>query len=316
MTVEVGGAGFLGVGLETTLGTFAAATKWIPFRSETMRLMEDKIWGTNIRGVADRSRATQGYTWVEGDITFEVTPDIMVYFFYASRNVPVKTGAGPFTYTFTPAHVAKASTASGASNRKTLSMIIQRSNNPMGYVGCSVGQLAFTVDNGLLMCTASIVGVDEATQTLGTPTYVQQEVVGPGDITLEVPTATVRSDADTFTATINDNLVRQNRLNGLRKAAYQNWGEREITLAYEIDFDTLTDYAAFKAQTIQAVTLKGVSVAATEEVTMVFNATAIDSFEANLSALGDVNRATVNMHAFYNTTNSMVTTIKTAETIT
>lgn len=315
MTVEVGGAGTLGVGFEATLGTYIAPTKWIPIRSESLQKVEDKIWRTNIRGVADRSGAIQGYTHVEGDIEFEVTPESLLYFIYAMRVTCVKTGAGPYTYTFAPAHVAKTTTATGATNRKTLSMLINRGGNPRGYVGLSVGQLSLTVDNGLLMATATMIGTDEATQTAGTPTWPTTEPIGPGDVTLEVPTGTARGDADTFTFMINDNLTFANRLNGQRKAAYNNWGEREITWSYEFDYDTQTDYDAFIAQTIRSITMKG-TLNANEEVTVVTAATASESHVTNLTSLGDVNRATVDAHAFHNTGDAFSIVVKTAENIT
>ncbi len=316
MTVEVGGAGTLGVSFETALGTFVAPTKWIPIRSETLQKMEGKIYGSNIRGSADRTSATQGYTWIEGDITFEVRPEVLLYFMYASRVVPVKSGAGPYNYVFTPAHVAKASTAAGATNRKTLSMLIQRSGLPRGYVGLSVGQLAFTIEDGMLMCTASMVGTDEATQSAGTPTWPTTEVVGPGDVTLEIPTASARADADTFSLTINDNLVRQNRLNGQRKAAYQNWGEREVTLSTEIDYETLTDYNTFINQTAQEITIKGVAAAATEEVNITINTAIQDSHVVNLPGLGDVVRASMEYHAIAPSTAAYEVEIITAASVT
>lgn len=317
MTVEVGGGGVLGVGIETTLGTYVPPTKWIPIRSESLQVTEDTIYRMNLRGTADRTGVIAGYTHVEGDIVFEVTPDVLTYFFYAARVTPTKAGASaPFTYTFTPAHVAKTSTAAGATNRKTLSILVHRSARPFGYLGCSVSQLAFSIDSGILICTATIYGTDEVAQSAGTPTYTAQVVAGPGKLTLEVPTATVRADTDTFTATINDNATQANRLDGTRKAAYVNWGEREITAHYEVDFDALTDYTAFRNKTIQAVTFKAIPTATAEEFTLLLNATAIDAAPINLAGLGDVNRASIDMHGFYNTTAAYLATIITAETIT
>lgn len=313
MTVEVGGAGTIGLATETTLGTYVPPTKWIPIRSETLELVEDKIYRMNLRGTADRTGAIQGYTHTAGDITFEVTPDVLVYFLYAARTTPSKVTT---TYTFVPAHIAKASTAAGTSSRKTLSLLVARSGNPMAYVGLSVGQLSFSVDGGVLMCTASMIGTNESAQSAGTPSYTQPVVIGPGKVTLEIPTATARADADTFTLNINDNLQAANRLNGNRFAAYQNWGEREISLGVEVDFDTLTDFNAFTAQTIQAITLKGIAAAATEEVVFVLNATATDSAGIHLSGLGDVNRASLAYHGFYNTTDAYTITLKTAEVVT
>lgn len=312
MTVEVGGAGTMGLGFEATLGTYVAPTKWIPFRSETLSLVQEPYYRMNIRGVADRTGIVPGYLHTEGDIEVEVTSDILPYLMYLARVSISKTGAGPYVYTFTPAHVAKASTAASGAVRRTASLLIQRSSNPMAYLGSSVGQIALTVDNGVLIGTFSIVGTNESAQSAGTPTWPTAAPFGPGKVTLEIPTATPRSDADTFTLTINDNLVAANRLNGSRGAAYQNWGEREITLSVETDFDTLTDFNAFVAETNQAITIKGVNTVGSDEMSVVLNATAPDAYVTNLSALGDVNRATLNYHGFYNTTDAYTLVVKTA----
>jgi len=49
VTSEIGGQGTVGVAFETTVGTFVAPTKWIPIRSESLQLVEDKIYRMNIR---------------------------------------------------------------------------------------------------------------------------------------------------------------------------------------------------------------------------------------------------------------------------
>lgn len=315
MTVEVGGAGTVGVAFEAVLGTYVVPVKWIPVRSESLQKMEGKVYRTNIRGLAGRSGVIQGYTHTEGDIVFEVTSDVLPYFLYAARYVPVKTGAmAPFTYTFTPAHVAKASTGAGAV-RKTLSMLVTRGGNPRGFVGLSVGQMTFTVDAGVLLCTASMVGTDEGTQSTGTPAWAASTVFGPGKVTLEIPTATPRADMDTFSLAINNNLTPSNRLNGQRAAAYQNWGERETTLTCEADFDTLTDYNVFNNQTIQAITIKAINTALSDEMSIVLNASAGDSYAYPLASLGDVNRASLAFHAFHNTSDEHVITVKSNEDV-
>lgn len=319
MGVDIGGGGTLGVGLEVTLGTYAVPTKFIPIRSESLAVVEDKIYRMNLRASADRTGAVKGYTHVEGDIVFEVTPDVMPYFFYGARVVPARAFSAPtYTYTFTGASVAKPTTAaSGVTNRRTLSLNILRSGKVFGYVGCVVSQLAFSIDNGLLMCTASMYGTDEAVQSAGSPSWSVIPVAGPGTLTLEYPTATTRVDVDTFSLTINDNATQANRLNGSRAAAYENWGEREVTFSYEADFDgaAFPDYTAFRAGTISPITFKAIVAGGTQEMTIVLNATAIDAYPVNLAGLGDVNRASISGHAFYNTTDAYTITVKTDEQV-
>jgi hypothetical protein len=313
--VEVGGAGSVGVAFESILGNYIAPTKWFPLRSESLQLMEDKVYRTNIRGVADRSGAIKGYFHVEGDVVFEVTHDVLLYYMYASRVTIQKSGGGPYTYTFKPAHIAKASTAAGPTARKTLSLLCQRSQNPMAYVGCSVGQSAFAIDAGVLVCTASIIGVDESAQSAESPSWSAGVPFGPGDVTLEIPSGSSRPDIDTFSFAINDNLAAANRLTGLRKASYQDWGEREITASVEHDFDTLTDYNAFVNQTPQVVKLYAYH-SANDSLTILINAAIEDSYQVNLSGLGDVVRGAIAYHGIYDSTDAYSIAIVSTENIT
>ena len=317
MTVEVGGAGTLGLAFETVLGTYTVPTKWVPIRSESLKLVEGKVWGRNIKGKADITRATKGYFHVEGDIVFEVSGASLLYFLYAARMTIAKVGAmAPWHYTFTGAHVAKSTTAaSGPTVRRTLSMLVTRSGNPMGYTGLSVSQLTFTIDSGVLICTASMIGSGEAAQSAGTPTYVAEDPFGPGEITLEVPTATARADADTFTLTINDNGQAANRLNGLRTAAYITWGEREVTASMETDFDSLTDFNDFVAQTSRTFKVKAINTAVTDEVDILLNAAINEDTTVNLTSLGDVVRQSISYHGIYDTTDACTIDVYTAESV-
>jgi hypothetical protein len=318
MTLEIGGAGALGVATEAVYGTFIAPTKWIPIRSESLTKPEDKIYRTNIRGVADRTGAIQGYYHVEGDVEMEVSADIAVYFLYAGRFTPTKTGASaPFTYTFTPAHVAQPSTATTPTTRKSLSLLIHRVQRPFGYTGVNVSQYAFRVDNGMLLLTASLFGLEEAQQTLGTPTWGTMPPFGPQHLSLELPTASPRTDIDSLEFTINDNMAAANRIKagGGRAPSYNLWGEREITLSFEADFDALTDYNAYLAQTQQSMTFKASEDALDNELAFVFAASIRDSYEVNLSSLGDTVRASQELHGIYGTTDALVITAKTTESI-
>jgi Phage tail tube protein len=316
MTIEVGGAGWLGIAFETTLGTWVTPAKWIPIRSETLAVTENKQYRMNLRGTADRTGALPSYTHTEGDIVFEVNPEFLPYILYCARTSIVKSGAGPYVYTYTPAHVAAATTATGTTTRKTASLTINRGSNYFGYVGCSVGQMVFSTDeDGMLLLTASIVGTTEVNQAGPfTPSFTATPPISPGQVTLEIPTASARADARTANLTINDNLIPANRLNGTRSAAYQNWGEREITFTADFDFNTLTDYNIFRAGTFQTATYKGIN--GTETVTITLNATVMDSYPVNLAGLGEVNSAAVEMHAFYNTGNAYTIVVNTAENIT
>jgi hypothetical protein len=316
VTLEVAGQGVVGVAFETTQNTYLAPTDFIPLRSETLELMEDKYYRLNIRGTADRTGALQGYKHVEGDVEFEVTADQLLRWLYAARVLPAKSGAGPYTYTFTPVGVAKTSTGVGAAVRKTLSISCERSGVVFGYVGCSVTQMVFTVDSGVLIGTFSVFGSDEASQADLVPTWPTTTPYAPGKVVLEFPDATPRPDVDTFNITINDNGSAANRLNGTRGAAYITWGEREVTATYDMDFDNVTDYNVYKNQTIQALEILASNNATTDEVSIKLNNCVVDTYPVSLSGFGDILRASINMHSIALVTDAYTIVVKSAISIT
>ena len=316
MTLEVAGQGVVGVAFETTQNTYLAPTDFIPLRSETLELMEDKYYRLNIRGTADRTGALQGYKHVEGDVEFEVTADQLLRWMYASRVSIVKTGAGPWTYTFAPVGVAKTSTGVGATVRKTLSVSCERSGVVFGYVGCSVVQHQFTVDGGVLIGTFSVIGSDEASQADLVPTWPTSIPYAPGKVVLEFPDASPRPDVDTFNITINDNGSPANRLNGSRGAAYITWGEREVTASYDMDFDNATDYNVFKNQTIQVLEILASNNVTNDEVSLKLNNCVVDTYPVSLSGFGDILRASINMHSIALVTDAYTMVVKSAVSIT
>jgi hypothetical protein len=316
LTLEVAGQGIVGVAFETTQNTYLAPTNFLPLRNETLELMEDKYYRMNIRATADRTGALQGYIHVEGDVEFEVTANELLYWMYASRVAIVKTGAGPYTYTFSPVGVAKTSTGTGAAVRKTLSIAVQRSGVVFGYVGCSVVQQVFTVDSGVLIGTFSVVGSSETNQSTLTPSWPTSTPYAPGKVVLEFPDATPRPDVDTFTLTINDNGVAANRLNGQRGASYITWGEREVTATYDMDFDNATDYNVFKNQTIQVLEVLSSNNASSDEVSIKLNNCVVDTFPVSLSGFGDILRASINMHSIALTTDAYTMVVKSTTSIT
>lgn len=285
------GCGFLGIGLETTSGTYVPPTKYIPLRSESLKYQQDTMWRRPIAQTVDITAAIPGNVHVEGDVEMEVTPDIAVYFHEIMRGAVVKTGAGPYSYVFTGVCGATGvNTASG----KTASITVVRNGQVFGYVGCLVGQAAYSVDNGALVGTYSIIGFNEASQTLPTPTWGTAIPYGAGDLELQIPTATPIFDTEGFDLTINDNADPQYRMiAGLpgRGARFVKFGEREVSMKVDRDFDTRADYDAFKIYTAQSITWTATK--GTEIMTFLMGAAIKDSYELGLSGQADLIRASI-----------------------
>lgn len=294
-----------------TPGVYVAPTKFVPFLNETVKFVQDTVWRRPIRQTADITGASPGNVHIEGDLSLEVLEDVIIYFLYCARTTCVKTGAGPnYTYTFTP--------TSAAIPPRTFSLTIERTAGVVfGYTGCVVSALKFTIENGLLTCSVSIIGRDEASAATPTPTWPTSNVFGAGTYSIEVPTATPVFDTDAFEFTIDDQAVPDFRLkNTGRGAQLVHYGERNCTLHLERDFVDRTDYDAFKAYTSQGITLtasKGIN----NSISLVVQQAIKDTYEVNLSGQGDLVRAMIN---YQNTPNLGATTaysvvVKTQENI-
>jgi hypothetical protein len=308
MSYGVGAGGIMGIAKETTSGTYVAPVKFVPFNNESLQFQQDTNWRRAIRNSPDVTYAVPGNAHVEGDIEIDAFDDILPYFMYASRMDVVKTGTTNYVYTGTPNANAVPAT--------TLSITIVRDGIVFGYVGCVVSQLTFGIDDGTLTANMSIIGADEAVQSAPTPTWPTTTPFGMGQYSIEVPTGTPVTDADTFEVTINDNGEPQYRLKSTgRGANFVKFGEREVTTTMERDFQTRTEYDAFKALTAQTLTITA-SKGTNNNISLLMPVSIKDTYEVNLSGQGDLVRASI---AYQNligpSTAAYTLTVKTQENV-
>jgi hypothetical protein len=310
----ISGNGFLGVALETTSGTYLAPTKFVPIQSESLSRPQDTIWRRPIRQTVDVAGAVAGNARVEGDISMEAFEDIVALFLCAARATKTKTGTTPnFTYAFVGNSLAIPA--------NTMSITVVRNGQVFGFVGCVVSSFSFSVSDGQLMFNVSILGRDEATQTLPTATWgtgIQAAPYGAGSYNLQIPTATQVFDTDNFTFSVEDNAAAQYRLSSLGQGAqFAAYGERSVTLTVDRDFETRADYDNFKALTAQSITLIATK-GANNSITVLMPAAIKDTYETGLSGQGDLIRASVAYNATLDATlnSAYQVTVKTQQDIT
>jgi hypothetical protein len=286
MAYGVGAGGIMGIALEAVSGTYVAPIKYVPFNSESLNYVQDTNFRRAIRNSPDVTFAVPGNAHVEGDIEMDAFDDVLPHFMTASRMTVVESGSTPnFIYTGTPNALATPA--------KTLSITIVRNGIVYGYTGCVVGSFTFGIDEGTLTYNASIVGADEAVQSAPTPTWPTTTPFGAGQYDIQIPTASTVTDVDTFEFQVEDNAEPQFRLKTPgRGANFVKFGEREVTLSLEKDFQTRVEYDAFKAMTSQSITLtatKGVN----NNVAITIPVALKDTYEVNLDGQGDLVRASI-----------------------
>lgn len=308
MAYGIGAGGILGIALETVSGTYVAPTKYIPFNSESLQFQQETNFRRAIRQSPDVTFAVPGNSHVEGDLEMDVFDDILPYFMYASRMDVVKTGSTNYTYVGTP--------NANAVPAKTMSITIVRNGVAFGYTGATVSSFTFGLDDGTMTYTASILANDEASQSVPTPTWPTTTPFGMGQYDVQIPTAGSVTDTDTFEFQVEDNGEPQYRLkNTGRGANFIKLGEREVTLHLERDFQSRTDYDAFKALTSQSITLTA-SKGANNSVTLLMPVAIKDTYEVSLGSQGDLVRGVTDYQCLVGPSTAAYTlTCKTQESI-
>jgi hypothetical protein len=298
MTVGVGAQEICGVAVETTPGTYVAPTHWMLLTDEKVKFIQGTVWRRPLRGIADIAGVVQGNSHIEGDFTVEITEDILPQILRCARATCVKTGAGPYVYTFTPSAVAVPA--------KTMSVSVSRNGVVFGYTGCIVTAQEYSMNNGLLIGKFTILGIDEATQSALTPTYVTTAPFGDGQYTLEVPTGSPVTDSDSFNLTINDAGTAEYRIKNTRTMQFAKYGDRTVELKLARDFQDRTEYDAFKALTAKAIKLTA-SKGANQSVSFEVKAGIVDTYDiTGTSAQADLVRADIAYRGTYDAGTSKV----------
>lgn len=316
-TAGIGGNNSVFVAIEPTYGTYvdpltaAAYGLWVPIISETLVYTETKYYSKQIRQQTIDSTVKQSYYHVAGDIVMEVDPTYLPFFLYASRHTVDKSGAGPYVYAATPATYG--STYPGGS-AKGLSITINRNGNGFGYAGNVVSQWAFTIQDGVLRVTMSMLGLSEQLPaSLGTTAWVDPVLFGADahavftDAAGTAPSfASPATNFNGFTATLNYNAAVQNRIVRARSASYVSYGETEATVETELDFLTRTDYDHFVAADKGAIRLESLNggstfAGASSAVRITYYNSTFDAYEVDTPDIGTLVMARATYHGLQQT---------------
>lgn len=298
MAYGVGAMGVIGIEAETTSGTYIAPTVFLNLLEESIQFDQVQIVRRPLRGIADVAGLLASDRSVKGTFKCELTADTLPTILRAARCTGVKTGVGPYVYTFTPNALAVPA--------KTLSITIVRNTSVFGYTGCVISSMKFSIEDGLLVGEFGVVGRDEAVQSAPTPTFSTVSPLATGNFTLQFATVT-NTEADTFELSIDDKAEPQFRLQGggNRGAVFVKFGEREVSLSINKDFQDRTDYDAFKAMTAQAVDFNCLGTASSNEINFNIPAAIKETYEIQGNkGQGDLIRANITYNGVYDTVTS------------
>ena len=314
---DIGANGAVWLGLETIYGTPVDPTAsgvgvWMPILDEALVYTENKYYSNQIRQAAVASDVEPSYYHVEGPLHFEVDPNYMPYLLYASRHSVTKTGASaPYSYSAVP--TGNGATYPGGSGRG-LSIVVVRNGQGFLYSGCVVNNYEFTITDGVLECTATMLGLAEQDLATppATPSWIDADLFGATAHSIYVDTAGLTPTFATrnmtfngFTFRVNHNGEAQNRINPNRSANYIKYGVTEPEIETELDFLDKTEYTNFKNATLRAIKLESLKpgglattfATATEAFRVTAYRTAYDAYTVSLRSMADLVSAQVTMRS-------------------
>lgn len=300
MPPGIGASAALGFGFESTLGTYAPPTVWIPILEESLVYTEDKYYSQQLRQQVTDSDVLPSYYHVEGDIRLEADVNYLPYLMFCSRHIIASTGG---VYTFTPSIAGATSTAATGLVQRTCSLTMIRNGQFFGYTGCTMGGYEFTVDTdeGVLMATMNVMGNGEEDGS-GTPSWIAPELFGADCHRVSVDTAgvspafaTPSQDFNGFTFRANHNPEPQNRLIPQRKAVFTKFGKTDFSVESELDFIDKTEYNNFKAAAVKAFQFESrrpgnaaTFTAATEAIRITTNRAAYDRYDISVDDIASI----------------------------
>ena len=298
MTIEIAGAGHIGVALEATYGTYVAPAAYVPFIAEDLTMPRTDPWRSPIIGKNVTLGKVQGRRHIEGSITMELLPEIFAYFLVASRygdNVQ-KTGTGPWVYTASNGGAAR---LDGTANR-SLSLSMKRGGVGFAFVGCQVGRFRFFATHGVPYVECTVFGSDETNDyaSPGTPSVPTEVPFNSTEVTVDIAAAQ-RTDINSLEIVLDDNPEPRFNMSGQEGADYIKWGEHICEAQFEADFVSKADYDIWEARTVQELILD-CNKSANQRVQVELHGALYDTYEVSgAGGLGDLITASGAMRGAY-----------------
>jgi len=239
---------YVGWGQETTWGTPASITNYIPAVSESVRKTIERIVVPSLRNSRSRDldQVAPGPSRVEGDIVTAIYVKGLLKLFKNALGSGTSTQQGTtaaYLHTFTPSDLPAG-----------LTVVIGRDVKQFKYSGMKINQLRIEGrENQFLQATWSFVGKDETLEDTVSPTFPSSNKVftfWSGSFTIDGATTPIRS----FELTINNNLITDRYFQN--QTLYDLYEQtREVTGTFTIDLD-VTQYNKFVSFTPAALVFK------------------------------------------------------------
>jgi len=237
---------------ETVVGTFVTPTKFLPFKSESIKANIEYV-NTETLSARRTVRITKRTTTsVEGSITTELANTTLATLLKHMFGTVGTTGAGPYVHTYSPSDLTGDSLSVQVGRPASTGTV-----HPFSYAGCKISSWTISSTVGeLAMLELMIRGMTETTATaLATASFDTSWspfVFTEASLTVAaVAAGTVRD-----VSISGDNKIEFRHRLGLSTSLQPlEIGVRDYTGTITTDFDSLTHYALFTGGTQSALVL-------------------------------------------------------------
>lgn len=258
----------LGVGKETTWGTFATATAFMEFNSESMdRKLEEKILQA-VNSQRESFKRILTTETVDGTIEADLNPgaDALVNLLKQAMGGTVATTAitvGAYSHVLNIGDMeSNKSTSTATGDMKGVSLQIRKGDYVYNYLGCRVDSFTIKAEQGApVMVTFNVVG-KTATLTSALSTTVTYTDVHPcifHGVTVvraasigAITTTATQETYQSFELTVQNNIMKDIRQLGSRTVSHLPQGGLNVSLKFAQRVDTTTAYNVWTSETSTA----------------------------------------------------------------
>lgn len=242
MTIRTGLAAQLGLGVESTWGTYATPTRFLEFVDESMTMDIERLISAGIRAgqrVTRSDRWAAGRRTIGGDLTLETqTTGIGLLLQHAFGGLStVNPSAGVYEHTFTPGNLPVGLTVQ--LGRPSIDGTVR----PFSYLGCRVTDFEITGEaDEIGRLAVSLAGRDETTaQSLAAPTFPANDLLTFVEASITLGGAALPSRS--FTLSGSNGLVVDRAVLGSQLAAEHLEGTgRTYSVEVDAHYVDLTHY--------------------------------------------------------------------------
>lgn len=255
MSLSIGRKGWVSFGTESSYGVPVAPGDYIPFISNTIKGMYEKINNEAAYGIRDKMfNSVVGKKWSEGDLEVNVDAKFIGYLLYGAMGdvADANPSGSVYTHTFT---------RDNSNTPQSFTVINDRVTDRQYVPGASVKSLTLTVADGLATAKAAIIGKAPITTTSGTLTTASGNLYSFKDASMAFGATVSAAQAATnikpsqFSITIDNNSVPNFR-HGNNDVDTVNHGEFSVSGNGTLFFENTTDRDAYYANTKQAMSYK------------------------------------------------------------